>query len=106
MEKAYPGSENIYFNVVVRLGLIIPGKVDKDSKFSTSASDEHEHYRFIYHRQQIPKELYEQNQIESIPYHYLILLILSIGAVLVLFTYLFTRKIVPLVARLRNSNLV
>jgi hypothetical protein len=30
----------------------------------------------------------------------------AVAAILILFTYLFTRKIVPLLARLKNSNLV
>lgn len=99
----YSGSENIYFNVVAKLSLAVPAS-QTATKFGSS--DEHEHYRFIYNRQQIPLASYQQNQIESIPYHYLIVLFLSIGAILVLFTYLFTRKIVPLLARLRTSNLV
>jgi hypothetical protein len=68
--------------------------------------DEHEHYKFIYPRQQLPLETYQQDQIESIPYHYLVLLLAATAAILILCTYLFTRKIVPLLARLKNSNLV
>ena len=98
----YAGSENIYFNVVAKLSLVVPA--GETSRFASS--DEHEHYRFIYNRQQIPLATYQQNQLESIPYHFLILLVLSIAAVLLLFTYLFTRKIVPLLARLRSSNLL
>jgi hypothetical protein len=103
LEKIYPGSENIYFNIVAVLTLNVQAN---DSQAKLPSSDEHEHYRFIYNRQQIPLASYQQNQIESIPYHFLILLVISIGAILVLFTYLFTRKIVPLLARLKNSNLV
>jgi hypothetical protein len=76
------------------------------SEAKVSGRDEHEHYRFIYGRQQIPLQSYQQNQIESIPYHYLILLLVAIGAILILCTYIFSRKCVPLIARLRNSNLV
>lgn len=54
----------------------------------------------------MPLGSFKQSTFESIPYHFLLLLILSIAALLLLFTYLFTRKIVPMLARLKNSNLV
>lgn len=54
----------------------------------------------------MPLESFKQTTIESIPYHFLLLIILSIAGLLLLMTYLFTRKIAPMLARLKNSNLV
>lgn len=88
------------------MSISVPARADKDSRYSSPSADEHEHYRFIYSRQQIPLESFKQNEIESIPYSYLALIVVSIVGILILFTYIFTRKIVPLIARLKNSNLV
>lgn len=54
----------------------------------------------------MPIEAYRQGQIEAIPYHYLVPIVVSIAGLFLLLTYLFTRKIFPLLARLKNSNLV
>ena len=96
----YPGSENIYFTIVCKLNVEVPPIK------GVLASDLHEHYRFVYSRQQVPIATYQPTQIETIPYLYLILLLVSLALVFLLCTYLFTKKIVPIIARLRNSNLV
>lgn len=86
--------------------LTLSPKVQKNPRFQTSISDEHEHYKFIYNRQQMPLETYKPSQIEEIPYHWLFMIVGSIVLVLLLATWLFTRKIAPMIARLRSSNLV
>lgn len=54
----------------------------------------------------MPLESFKQSKIESIPYHFLLLIVLSIAGLLMLLSYLLTRKIIPMLARLKNSNLV
>ena len=84
--------------------MTVSSSVERDPRFRSS--DQHEHYRFIYGRQQMPLSTYKPNQIEAIPYHFLLLIVGSIVLVLLLCTYLFTRKIAPMIARLRSSNMV
>lgn len=54
----------------------------------------------------MPLESFKQSNIERLPYHFILLIVLSIAGLLLLMTYLFSRKILPLLARLKNSNLV
>lgn len=54
----------------------------------------------------MPLESYTPTKIEEIPYHFLVMIVGSIVLVLLLCTWLFTRKIAPMIARLRSSNLV
>lgn len=54
----------------------------------------------------MPLETYKPSQIEEIPYHWLFMIVGSIVMVLLLATWLFTRKIAPMIARLKSSNLV
>jgi hypothetical protein len=91
---------------VAKLTLEVANRTEETLKLRNPSSDEHEHYRFIYNRQQMPLESYKQSQIESIPYHLIIVIVLSAIVLLLLATYLFTSKIIPLLARLKNSNLV
>ena len=86
--------------------LTLSPKVEKDPRFVTSIADEHEHYRFIYNRQQMTNTSYKPSQIEEIPYLYLILIFVGVVLVLVIGTYLFVYKIAPMIARLRSSNMV
>jgi hypothetical protein len=106
LEATFKGSEYIYVSLVAKLVLELSPKVSKNPQFLTPIADEHEHYRFIYARQQMPLESYRPTQIETIPYHFLALIVLSVIGILLLVTYLFTRKIAPMIARLRSSNLV
>ena len=54
----------------------------------------------------MPLESYQPTQIEEIPYHFLVMIVGSIILLLLLFTWLFTTKIAPMIARIRGSNLV
>jgi hypothetical protein len=63
LESQFNGSDNIYFNIVAKMELTLSSKVAKDPRFDTSISDEHEHYTFIYNRQQMPLETYQPTQI-------------------------------------------
>ncbi len=91
---------------MAKLTLEVANRTEENLKLRNPSSDEHEHYRFIYNRQQMPLESYKQSQIESIPYHLIIVIVLSAAVLLLLFSYLCTRKIIALLARLKNSNLV
>jgi len=63
LESQFNGSDNIYINIVAKLELTLSSKVSKDPRFDTPLSDEHEHYTFIYNRQQMPLETYQPTQI-------------------------------------------
>jgi hypothetical protein len=106
LQNRFNGSDNIYFTIVAKLVLALSPKVDHDTRYQPSIADQHEHYRFIYSRQQMPLEAYKPSQIESIPYGFLAIIVASIILILLLVTYLFTRKIAPWIARLKNNNLV
>lgn len=92
--------------MVAKLTLEVANRSEESLRQRNPSSDEHEHYRFIYNRQQMPLESYRQSQIESIPYHFIVVIVMSAAVLLLLFTYLCTRKIIPMLARLKNSNLV
>lgn len=54
----------------------------------------------------MPLETYKPTQIESIPYGFLALIVASVLLILVVITYILTRKVFPWVAKIRGSNLV
>ena len=92
--------------IVAKLTVVLSSQIEKDPRYVTPSADEHEHYRFVYNRQQMPLTSYKPSQIEAIPYHLLLLIFAGCAALLLLLTWLLTRKIFPWIARLRGSALV
>ena len=81
-------------------------KVEKDKRFVNQLQEQHEHYQFIYNRQQMPLENYQPNKLEETPYSMIILVFVGIIVVLVLITFLFTRKIAPMIAKISRNQMV
>ena len=104
IENKFGKSENIFFTVVAKLKLEVHDPSLRDPKHVRDGSDEHEHYHFIYNRQQLPLNAYQQSQIETIPYHWLFILIFVITLAFLLIVFIFTRKVVPLLARLKAGG--
>ena len=102
--KTFNGSKNIFFNIVAKMELTLSKDVEKDARFVTSIADEHEHYRFIYNRQQMPIEDYRPKGLENYSYTFLALSVFCLLLIMICATYLFTRKIAPMIARIRNNN--
>ena len=75
-----------------------------DPKHRRTGEDEYEHYHFIYSRQQLPRDAFKQGRWEQFPYHWLILLVLAITAAFFLIVFIFLRKVVPMMARLKQGN--
>ena len=49
-------------------------------------------------------QAYQQGQIQSIPYHWLFALVFAIAAVFLMIVLVCTRKIIPMIARLRQGS--
>ena len=79
--------------------------MEKDPRF-VAISDRHEHYKFIYNRQQMPLESFKPSTIEAMSYQFLVFVFVGIIVVLGVATWLFTRKIGPFIARMRKSQMV
>lgn len=54
LEKLFSGDSNVYISVIAKLTLEVANRSEESLKRRNPSSDEHEHYRFIYNRQQMP----------------------------------------------------
>lgn len=61
LEKHFLADSNVYISVVAKLTLEVANRSEESLRLRNPSSDEHEHYRFIYNRQQMPLESYKQS---------------------------------------------